>query len=134
MLVRLLPTARTTIRATSTDELFEPMTEWFHTLEAAERIRGMFNLSAKSGNFQCRLGIQTAPTSLDDVDAPTSVTEHSSQITTAATKTFIDFDPSGASSGNIDAKTYFRLGVLYSLSSGAVPSRGDVRLVGFCWR
>lgn len=90
------------------------------------RIRGRIVLCEKSGNFRCRVGIQTALSDQEVPDAPVSPSTGAglAYISTVS-KNFIDFDPTGANEGNIKGKESFRVGLFYS-STDATVSRGDV--------
>lgn len=121
------------LTATSTTEIFEPLTDWYHTLEVASAITAVLVLANKTGNFQCRFGIQTATTQIDSANDPLNPSAVNTQIT-AAGRSFIGFDPKGASDGNIDVHAYFRVGIMYSLSSGSTPGQGLVGFEALCWR
>lgn len=133
MLIRTFPAMKKQLTATSSNELFEPFTGWYHTLEVASAIASVLILANKTGNFQFRFGIQTATTQTESANDPLNPSAVSSQITTV-TRSFIAFDPKGASDGNIDAHCYFRVGVMYSLSSGSTPGQGLVGMEALCWR
>lgn len=133
MLIRTLPGTRKLLTATSTTELFEAFTGWYHTLEVASAIAAVLILANKTGNFQFRFGIQTATTETDDANAALNPSTISTQIT-AVGRSFVAFDPKGASDGNIDIHCYFRVGVLYSLSSGSTPAQGLVGIDALSWR
>jgi hypothetical protein len=110
------------------------MTPWYSTLEAASLLGVILVLAGKTGNFQCRIGIQTADTTTDSPNAAVNPSAATAQVTTAGTRTWIRFDPNGASDGDIDASAYFRVGVFFSLSSGSTPAAGSVQLVDLGWR
>ena len=99
-------------------------------------IQAVIVLANKSGNFQCRIGLQTADVSLDDLNNPVNMTSTpmATQVGTEGSRTLLRWDPNATGDGNIDAAAYFRVGVLYSLSSAGVPGQGDVELQGLCWR
>lgn len=134
MVIRQLQSIQKQLTATSTTEVFEPLTGWFNTLEAAQLIQLVLILANKSGNFQCRIGIQSATTTTDDANTPVNPSSYSSQIGTAPTRTFMRWDPSGATDRNIDTAAAFRVGVFSSLSSGSVPAYGNVEVRGLSWR
>lgn len=134
MVIRQIPSIQKQLTATSVTEVFEPFTGWFNTLEAAQIIQLVLILANKSGNYQCRIGIQSATTTTDDVNAPVNPASYAAQIATAPTRTFMRWDPSGATDGNIDTAAAFRVGVFSSLSSGTTPAYGNVELRGLSWR
>lgn len=134
MMIRMLPDVQKSLLAVATTEIFVPLTGWYTTLEAMSLLQVVLVLTGKSGNFQCRLGIQIASTNTEDQGSAVNPASAASQVTTAGTETFLRFDPNGASDGNIDASMYFRLGVFCSLSSGSTPAVGNVLLRGACWR
>ena len=90
------------------------------------RVRGRIVLCEKGGNFRCKVGIQTF---LNDPEAPDTpvapATGTGVGYISTLSKNFVDFDPTTATEGNIDAKDSFRLGIFYS-STDATVSRGDV--------
>jgi hypothetical protein len=134
LFLRTFPPIYRRLETSSLTELFEPFTGWFHTLEALNALSAVLVLAGKSNQFQCRFGIQTATTSLDATNAVVNPASAATQLGTAGTQQLVRFDPNGASDGNIDAATSFRVGVLYSLSSGSTLSSGDVELRNLCWR
>ncbi|MCB9700129.1 MAG: hypothetical protein H6738_25295 [Alphaproteobacteria bacterium] len=134
MLIRTLPDIHKSVMAVGTTEVFYPLTAWYTSLEAASLLQLVLVLTGKSGNFQCRLGIQVASTSTEDQGTAVNPASASTQVTTSGSETFLRFDPNGASDGNIDGSMYFRLGVFCSLSSGSTPAVGNVLLRGTCWR
>jgi hypothetical protein len=110
------------------------MTPWYPTLECYLALSVVLALVSKGGgNFQCRLGIQTATS---DPDVPSGAVNPASAATqvAAVSKSLLRFDPNGASEGNIDTAAWFRVGVFVSLSSGATPSVGTVALQNLSWR
>jgi hypothetical protein len=134
MMIRTLPTLQRDLLATATTEVFYPMTPWYSTLECLASLSVVFTLISKGGgNFQCRLGIQTATT---DTDVPSGAVNPASAATqvTAVSKSLLRFDPNGATEGNIDTAASFRVGVFVSLTSGAIPSVGTVALQNLTWR
>lgn len=134
MLLRTFPLLSRRLQTdSSANELFEPLTGWFHTLEALNAISAVLALAGKSGNFQCRFGIQTVTTTPDSINAALNPASAATQLTAAGTLQLVRFDPNGATDGNIDAATSFRVGVLYSLS-GSTLAVGDVELRNLCWR
>lgn len=134
MFLRTFPPIYRRLQTDTTTEQFEPLTGWFHTLEAAMAICAVLALQGKSGNFQCRFAIQTATTSLDAVNSVLNPASASTQLGTAATQQLVRFDPNGASDGNIDAAIMFRVGVLYSLSAGSTLAGGDIEVRNLAWR
>jgi hypothetical protein len=134
MNIRTLPNIQRDFLATSTTEVFYPMTPWYPTLEAAFLLGTVLALISKgSGNFQCHLGIQTAPTDTDVPAAAVNPTSAATQVA-AVSKTYLRFDPNGATEGNIDAAVSFRVGVFVSLSAGTTPCVGTVALQSLSWR
>ncbi|MEQ1571814.1 MAG: hypothetical protein ABMA64_39675 [Myxococcota bacterium] len=134
MFLRTFPVLHVRLDATSVTEMFRPLTKWYHTTEALTVLSTVLVLSNKNGNFQCRLGIQTATVVTDDANNPLNPASAPTQVSTAPNRSLLRFDPNGATDGNIDAAMYFRIGVFYSLSSGSTPAQGDVRLEGLSWR
>lgn len=126
MNVRKLPPVRKTVTAYSLTEVFQPITPWMSTLEAATAIRGTVALFDKTGNFQCRPAIQVAVKSERDVNAPTSIASHATQMGTGGTEQFVSFNPNDATDGNIDSGSMFRFGFFYSLSAGSTPAVGTI--------
>lgn len=101
--VRVLPDVQKSVLAAGTTEVFYPLTGWYLTLEAASILQVVFVLMGKSGNFQCRLGLQVASTNTEDQGTAVNPASYSSQISTSGSETFMRFDPNGASDGNIDS-------------------------------
>jgi hypothetical protein len=139
MLIRSFPTIQRRILSTmpiASGELYEFFTPWTNTLEALTAIQGVLALTNKGGNFQCRLAIQTASLTTDDLNAPaTLASPYNAQISTEGLLTWFRFDPNAAGNGDIDAAAYFRLGVAHSISGGgSTPSQGEVEFQGLCWR
>jgi hypothetical protein len=132
MLVRTFPNIRRYLTAIGTTDVFEPMTDWAHTIEAASAIQGVLMVRQISGTFRVRLGIQTATSTLNQQGPVTSLAAYPLYYNTAGTGTFFRFDPNGASDGNIDAGAYFRLGLLYNFTGTA--GQGDIELQGLAWR
>lgn len=130
MFIRTFPNIQRYLTAISVNDLFEPMTPWFHSLEAASAIQGVLAVRAMAGTFRVRLGIQTATSTLNTQGNPTSLAAYASYFTSGTN--FFRFDPNGASDGNIDAAAYFRLGLLYNFTGTA--GQGDTELQGLAWR
>ncbi len=105
MNIRTLPNIQRDFLATSTTEVFYPMTLWY-------------------------------PTATTDTDEPSGAVNPASAATlvTAVSKTYLRFDPNGATEGNIDAAVSFRVGVFVSLSAGTTPCVGTVALQSLSWR
>jgi len=118
----------------TTTEVFQPITDWCSSLEALSLVTVFLWIKRKTGNFQCRLGIESCQSEHGTVNQ-TSLAADSAQMSTLGVSSgkFYRFDPNGASDGNIDAGTKFRLGILYS-SSTAVTGQGVVRWEGMAWR
>ena len=132
MLVRTFPNIRRFLTAIATSDIFEPMTGWHHSLEAATAIQGVLVVRSQSGTWRVRLGIQTATALLDSQNTPTSLASYSSYFNTVGAGNFFRFDPNGATDGNIDAGAYFRFGVLHNFT--ATAGQGEVELQGLAWR
>lgn len=93
---------------------------------SVKRVFGRLVLCEKVGNFRARVGIQTADSDVLVPNAPVNPSSGTGVgYVSSVVKQFVDFDPRGGTEGDVDAKAYFRLGVLYS-SSDATVSRGDV--------
>jgi hypothetical protein len=133
MIIRTLPSVQKECQATALTEVFFPMTPWYPSLECANALATVLAVTSKSGNFQCRLGIQSAVADVDNAGAAVVPASTQTQVTTV-TKTYLRFDPNGATEGNIDAGAFFRVGVFVSLSAGTVPASGTVVLQALSWR
>jgi hypothetical protein len=134
VVIRTFPNIQKDLLATATTEVFYPLTPWYPSLECVVAITTVLTLVSKgAGNFQFRFGVQTAST---DIDVPSGALNPASAVTQVAAvgKTFLRFDPNGATEGNIDGSMFFRVGVFVSLSSGAVPAVGTVALQSLSWR
>lgn len=115
------------VAVNGTVDLWQPMTPFILTTGVLD-VRGTLVLAEKSGNFRIRIGIQTVATDLDVRDAPVSPSSGTGLgYLSAVGKTFVDFDPTVATNGNVNTKFGMRLGILYS-STDASISRGDVIL------
>lgn len=113
------------VAVNGTGDLWLDLNEFLSSI-GVTRIRGRIALCDKTGNFRVRVGIQTYA-NLDEVtDAPTSIGSGTGvgYVSTVSPQ-FVDFDPTAAGNGDIDAKAGFRIGVLYSSTDSSV-SRGDV--------
>jgi hypothetical protein len=134
--IRQLPRWTKKLTATSTNEVCEPVTDWFNTLECLSLLQALLVLAGKGGMFQCRLGIQTAAATPDEEDAPQAfgTDPYDDQVTAAATPKHYRLDPNGASDGNIDTKMWFRLVIWYSLASGSTSASGTPYIDGISWR
>jgi hypothetical protein len=133
-MVVIMPKLIKRLIAQSTTEVCEPITPWVDSLEALSAIAVAIVMTGKSGNFQCRIGIQTATATTDTVNAVVnpSVPATADDQITAVGATLVRFDPNDGSNGNIDAHKYFRLLICYSSSSG-VPASGDLE-ISASWR
>jgi hypothetical protein len=134
MNVRTMPKREKRLTATTTGEVFEPMTDWVDSLEAQTALSLVVGLAGVSGGFQCRVGIQTATKDRDTVNPAAAFNDATlaAYLTTAGSKTFGRVDPNGSLDGNIDTAKYFRLGILYKLAA-AGTGVGDVSLEA-SWR
>jgi hypothetical protein len=132
--VRQLPKRSTRVTATTTTEVFVPLTDWYRTLEALQALQVVLTLAGVSGGLQVRLGIQTAQKSIDNLSAavPFADATLAAYLTTAGSQVFARVDPNGASDGNIDAAMWFRVGVFHKLAA-AGTGVGDVSLEA-AWR
>lgn len=121
-----------TVEATST-EIARPLSGWIPSLEAAALVRGTLILNSSSGNFGVRLGIEI---SVDGVTtskmALAADTAYVSSTGTAGKK-FYNFDPTGATNGNVATAPFFRI-IALCKSTDANPSQGNFTLVGGQWR
>jgi len=132
-MIRTMPPVTRQLTATSTTELFEPITGWMLTLECMTMLLALVKLTYRGSNFQCRLAIQTAGTDLDAADAPTHFASAATQIGTIVATRY-RLDPNGSTDGDIDNKMFFRIGLLYSLSTGSTPAQGTVEIGPLAWR
>jgi hypothetical protein len=136
-----IPDGKIRLTTDTTTEVFQPITDWLSSMEAITAVTAFLFLAGKTGNFQCRLGIQTC----SDPDAPNgpgSLGADGTQIGTAGTTNgrIYHFDPTTGANGNIGAAgaygvgvCQFRLGILYSLSA-AGTGQGEVGWKGLAWR
>lgn len=119
MRIEELPRVRVQLVAPDTTELWMDVTAYIRTL-GLTGFRGRIIITDKTGNFSCRVGIQTYaadPETPSAALAPTVGTGLSA-ITTISRNLF-DFDPSDASNGNTDSgKHGCRLGLLYKSTGG----------------
>lgn len=126
-MTKLLCRVRVMLVATSSTDQWLDLSEFLASV-GVNNIRGRIVLCEKQGNFRARAGIQTHTADPEAPNAPTPIGSGSGyDYVTSVTKQFVDFDPTGASNGDIDTKAAFRVGVLYS-STNETLSRGDVIL------
>ena len=126
MAQRLVVNTRMQLVATNgTSDLWQDMMTFRKGL-GVKRVRGRAVLCEKSGNFRFKVGVQTCDNDEEVCNAPVAPSAGTGvgYISTVS-KIFVDFDPSGASDGNIASKDSYRLGLFYSSTDGTV-SRGDV--------
>jgi hypothetical protein len=118
------------VSTTPAADLWEDMTGWMAT-EAVLGVSGVLILADRVSPFQVRIGIQTAVADVEIDDAPLNPVDAGGTglgYVTAVSKNFYSFDPTVSTAGNINAKAYFRIGLLYSSSDLRTVARGDVRL------
>lgn len=113
------------VAVNGTTDLWMDLSEFLASI-GITNIRGRLVLCDKLGNFRARIGIQSYDTSNETPNAAAPISSGSGYgYITTVTSQFVDFDPSASGNGDIDTKSGFRIGVLYSSTDSSV-SRGDV--------
>jgi hypothetical protein len=116
------PTLEKRLTAFSTAEVFEPFTEWT-SAKGVDRVRVIVKVLAESGEFQGRLGVQTAVCLTDTTGAggrqdPTTIGSQN----VGEGEFIIDTNLA------LTTVSQFRLGWWCSLTSGSSPGQADVRM------
>ena len=78
MPIRTFAPIRKQLTARSTTEEFEPYTPFYLSMEAISAISLVLMIGYKTGNFQCRIGIQTCDKLIEQANAPLNPASYSS--------------------------------------------------------
>lgn len=114
----------------TTTEYFEPLTPWMPSINTQTGAQAFLYLLDQTGNFEARLGVQTATTTTQ-VTATSAIGSDAGYVTAAGISSGkkYRFNPNDTADGNIDTAVWYRIGILYKLSASGAGS-GTVRVEG----